>query len=415
MNSVAGGQDGDSALWQRRAAAAILMMYRRRLTLIRLLDGLLRPLGWLTRPGTIPEIQEIGSVLIFEHGYLGDIVMHAPFLRSLRARLPNARIAVMGKSSVRSFLLEQGLADEFIPVRAPWVDNRAVLGTRYIPVSPTWLKFFGEMLRLRRRRFDLAFALSGKTDIRHNLMLWLTGARRRVGFGYAGGGFLLTDNVLPDLSDPNETVLTLQLLKHLNIPTVGYTNLLHVPLEDQEFAAKFLFEAGVKEGDLIIGVHPGASTRTRQWGGDRFRDVARRVMERYGAKVLWFTDPAQPGVNSANGNCIPVSVPLRQFLAVLSRCQLLVCNDSGPMHMAAGLGVPVVAVFGPTQPEWFSPVGDRHEIVIRRDIWCRPCADHCIHPEPYCLSLISVDQVALAVFQKMDRLFLTAKNRASIS
>jgi heptosyltransferase-2 len=322
---------------------------------------------------------------------------------------------MMGKSSVRSFLLEQGLADEFIPVRAPWVDNRGGVGTRYIPVSPIWLKFFGKMLRLRRRRFDLAFVLSGKTDIRHNLTLWLTGARRRVGFGYAGGGFLLTDNVSPDLSDPNETALTLQLLKHLNIPPVGYANLLRVPSEDQEFAAKFLYEAGVKEGDLLIGLHPGARVPTRQWGGDRFRDVARQVMERYGAKILWFTDPAQPSVNSPNANFIPVSLPLRQFLAVLSRCQLVVCNESGPMHIAAGLGVPVVAVFGPQYPEWFSPVGNRHEVVIRRDVWCRPCIDQCIYPEPYCLSLISVDQVARVVLQKMDRLSFTAKNGVSIS
>jgi heptosyltransferase-2 len=322
---------------------------------------------------------------------------------------------MMGKSSVRSFLLEQGLADEFIPVRAPWVDNRGVLGTRYIPVSPIWLKFFGEMLRLRSRRFDLAFALSGKTDIRHNLMLWLTGARRRVGFGYAGGGFLLTDDLSPDLSDPNETALTLQLLKHLNILPVGCADLLYVPLEDHEFAAKFLYGAGVKNGDLLVGVHPGARVRTRQWGGDRFRDVARQIMERYGAKILWFTDPAQPSVNSPHGNFIPVALPLRQFLALLSCCQMLVCNDSGPMHLAAGLGVPVVAVFGPTQPEWFSPVGNRHEIVIRRDVWCRPCVDQCIYPEPYCLSLISVDQVVQAVFQKIDRLSFAARNGVSIS
>jgi len=105
---------------------------------------------------------------------------------------------------------------------------------------------------------------------------------------------------------------------------------------------------------------------------------------------------------STGPNIIPVSLPLRQFLAVLSRCRLFVCNDSGPMHMAGALGVPVVAVFGPTQPEWFGPLGSRHRVVIRRDVWCRPCADHCLFEEPYCLRLIPVEQVMEAVTEVME-------------
>lgn len=399
-----------------RAAAAVLMMYRRRWTLIRVLDILLRPLGWLSKSVPPPEIEEVRSVLVFEHGNLGDVVMHSPFFRSLRAYLPDAHIAVMGKSSVRSFLLEQGFADEFIPVRAPWVDNRGGLGTRYIPFSPIWLRFLAKMLRLRGRGFDLSLALAGKTDIRHNLMLWLTGARRRVGYGYAGGGCLLTDNLSPDLLNPSETALTLQLLKGLGISPSGGGNLLRVRSEDRKFADEFLRKSGVNDGDLVIGVHSGARAHIRRWGEENFRDVARSTMARCGAKVLWFSDPVQTAANSTGSEFIPVSLPLDQFLAVLSRCRLLLCNDSGPMHLAGGLGIPVVAVFGPTQPEWFAPVGEGHEIVIRRDMWCRPCADRCIFPEAYCLTLVPVEQVTQAVIRKLQTTSRrTIENLISIS
>jgi len=402
MNSVASGQDGDSAVWQERAAATMLMMYRRRRLMIRLAETLLRPLAWLSRSGPAPELDQVKSILVFEAANLGDIVTLAPLLRSFRARFPQARLAFLGKSGSESFLRDQELADELIPIRVPWAEHMS-RWRRYNPFSPLWPKFAWSLIRLRKRHFDLAFA-SGRSDIRHNLALWVTGARRRVGYGYAGGGFLLTDVVTPDLGHPHVTDLTLQYLRHLNIPTVRDSSLLRVSAEDQDSADKILTERGVGPNDILVGIHSGARKQVRQWGEDRFRELARQMAERFGAKIIWFADPAQPHAVPKGPNIIPVSLPLRQFLAVLCRCRLLVCNDSGPMHMAAGLGVPVVAVFGPTQPEWFGPLGSQHRVVIRRDVWCRPCADHCLFEEPYCLRLIAVKQVMEAVTEVMESL-----------
>jgi ADP-heptose:LPS heptosyltransferase len=402
MDDVAGRESSESVARQRRAAAAMLMMYRRRRALIRLAETVLRPLAWLSRSGPALELDRVKSILVFEPANLGDIVILAPLLRSLRARFPEARLAFLGKSSAESFLREQELADELIPIRVPWAEHVS-RWRRYNPFSPLWLNFAWSLIRLRKRHFDLAFA-SGRSDIRHNLALWLTGARRRVGYGYAGGGFLLTDVVPPDLGHPHVTDLTLQFLRHLNIPIVRDRSLLSVTAEDQDIADKILTERGVGPNDLLVGIHSGARKQVRQWGEERFREVALQIVERFGGKILWFADPAQFPALSTGPSIIPVSLPLRQFLAVLSRCRLLVCNDSGPMHMAGGLGVPVVAVFGPTQPEWFGPLGSQHRVVIRRDVWCRPCADHCLFEEPYCLRLIPVEQVMEAVTEVMESL-----------
>lgn len=404
MNSAAGGKDGDPRAWPSRAAAAMLMMYRRRALFIRLADVLLRPLAWLSRSGPVPELEQVKSILVFEAANLGDIVIMAPFLRSLRARFPDARLAFLGMSRAEALLREQELADELIPIRVPWTEH-ASRWRRYNPFSPLWPSFAWSLIRLRERHFDIAFA-AGRSDIRHNLTLWLTGARRRVGYGYAGGGFLLTNVVTPDLGHPHVADLTLQFLKHLKIPIVREGSLLRVSAKDQVFADKILAERGVGPDDLLIGIHSGTRWQARQWGEDRFREVALQIIERFGGKILWFADPAQPRAVSPGPNIIPVSLPLRKFLAVLSRCRALVCNEGGPMHMAGGLGVPVVAVFGPTQPEWFGPLGSQHRLVIRRDVWCRPCADHCLFEEPYCLRLIPVEQVMEAVTAIMENLFV---------
>ena len=127
----------------------------------------------------------------------------------------------------------------------------------------------------------------------------------------------------------------------------------------------------------MVGIHPGSRVPARTWGEDGFREVARQMTETFGAKIIWFADPADLSAAPKMANLVPASLSLEQFLAVLSACKFLVCNDSGPMHMSGALGVPVVAIFGSTFPDWYRPPGNLHRVVTRRDVPCRPCGDHC--------------------------------------
>lgn len=380
-------------------ALALLGRIRgRRLLILRSLEGLTRPLAWLS-DAPIGDIDHVNRILVFVPGQLGDIMMITPFLRSLRSRYPRAHIAVLGNGKLKSLLQDQNLADELIPVRVPWAEYSSRWRI-YNPFDSLWPDFLHTLLSVRQRRFDLSF-MAGFCDLRHNLALWVAGAKRRVAFTYAGGSSLVTDIVQPDLAHPHYADMCLQLLQSLGINAGRDDMYLHVPQEERESAERFLSEHGISQRDIVVGIHPGARLAVRQWGEERFREVAQQVISRFGAKVLWFTDPANPGISDLGPNIIPVSLPLQRFLALVAHCRLLVCNDSGPMHMAAALAVPVVAVFGPTQPEWFGPLGQGHRIVIRGDVWCRPCADRCVFEEPYCLRLISVDQVMDAVIKAM--------------
>ena len=363
----------------------------------------LRPLTILSKAQPRVALGQVHRILIFEPGALGDMVLLTPFLHALRAHLSQARITLVGRADAGELLLESGLIDEWIPVQIPWAADKPRWKVN-IPFSPAWLSLLRTVFQLRKSQFDLAFAAGWNCDLRSNFLLWLAGARRRVGYGYVGGDFLLTDVVQPDLEHPHVVERGLHLLEHIGVPVLRHDEGLRIAPEDQRDSAELLARHGIVSDDLVIGIHPGAGSPIREWGFERFAEIAHRMTELFGAKVLWFSDPAKPGPVPAELNIVPLALPFRLFRAALPHCRLFVCNDSGPMHVAAALKVPVVAIFGAQRPEWFGPWGEYHRVVIRNDIWCRPCADHCLWKEPHCLRLISVAQVMEAITEAMGSL-----------
>ena len=246
-------------------------------------------------------------ILVFEPGSLGDLVMLIPFLRSLRAGFPNAKLSLVCRTSeskkgqsyasisqagIETLLVDQGFVEELIPMPVPWLVDVSIR-KKYNPFSLNWPKFLWRLRQLNSRNFDLAFS-GGRSDIRYNLALWFTGAKRRVGYGYAGGGFLLTDVAVPDLARPHQTDLSLQLIEHLGIPSLRDGQLVNLSSKDHDFSLNFLKEYGIATDDLVVGVHPGSRVPTRQWGEERFLEVAGKLAESYGAKVFWFAEPESP-------------------------------------------------------------------------------------------------------------------------
>ncbi|MFQ5890812.1 MAG: glycosyltransferase family 9 protein [Gemmatimonadota bacterium] len=338
-------------------------------------------------------------ILVIEYWQLGDVVIALPFLTALRRMFPRARLtAVVGRAG-EMLLRGDKVVDEIIRVDVPWAVHFR-RWRKYNPFSPSLWSALAVFWRLRRKGFDLGFA--GRMDIRDHFLLWLSRARRRVGYGEAGGSFLLTDNVpCPDRL-VHRSRLWLRLLREPPVGPQRPAPLLEVGDADSGRASEFLGSRGIDEYTLLVGIHSGARIATRRWGDERFAAVAERILEQFDVKILWFKEnqAARPG-RAAGHRYIEVVLPMREFMAVLSRCSLLVCNDSGPMHVAAALGVPVVAIFGPQEPAVFAPVGDGHSVVYKKDFECRPCADYCLYDEPYCLREVTVDDVHKAAAAKL--------------
>jgi heptosyltransferase-2 len=382
------------------ARASFLKMTRRKWGLVRAAErGIRFALPLLPKPGKRTDAGELpSSILVMEYWNLGDLAIVVPFLKNLRRSYPEARISLLVNAGLASFLEGQGLVDEFIPVRVPWVQHHS-RWKKYNPFSGHWISFARTLQALRRRQFD--WAVSGRMDLRDNFLLWLSGAARRIGYGVGGGGFLLTDRVAPDLSRPHRADIWLHLLEALGKP--ANRDLGGFQLTGGELASGNLFlqGKGIPSEAFLIGLHPGARFAVRRWGDERFAEVARNILRESNAHILWFSDPGNPSVAPPLERCHPVSLEFRSFLSVLSRCRILICNDSGPMHVANLLGVPVVAVFGPQKPEWFGPRGARDRVVIRPEFWCRPCFDYCIYDEPHCLRTITPGEAIASVRESL--------------
>lgn len=385
--------DADRKIADVAALGILVRIGGRKRLLIRTIETVLRPLVWLVdrlRPSIVRTSREVQSILVVEYWNLGDIIMELPFLQNLRIQYPSAHIALLTSPKCVPLLTDQGLVDEMIVVRVPWAQHYS-RWRKYNPFSPFWIEFLRTLAVLHAKHFDLGF--TARADIRENFILWMVNVRRRVGYAFGGGGFLLTDTAAPDLVRPHFSSRWLRLLEHLGKPIVSRKPHLRLKQEEQEWAERYLAERGVGAGELTIAIHPGARSAIRQWGEANFIAVAERLGTKFPVKILWFQDPGQASSAPMPRQCVPLSLPLRQFMAVLNRCSMFICNDSGPMHIATALDVPVVGIFGPTEPTWFGPLGEGHHVVIRPEFWCRPCFDYCIFDQPYCLRLVTVESV----------------------
>jgi heptosyltransferase-2 len=373
------------------ARALLLRMSKLKRRTVRTVEIALRSvLPLLPRPAVASVSGRELRILVVEYWNLGDLAIVVPFLRQLRNNFPAAHIALLVNSKFEFFLRDQGLVDEFIPIAAPWAQHFS-RWKKYNPFSTHVVSFLRTIGSLRKKRFD--WVLSGRMDIRDNFLMWLSGTPRRIGYGIGGGGFLLTDRVIPDISRPHRADIWLQLLRALGVPGGGENESFKISEHGDEGAVRFLRARNIPEDSILIGFHPGARIPIRRWGDERFTEVALELLQQKDVHVIWFSEPGSVSNPPAHDRCHAATLDFASFLALLSRCQILVCNDSGPMHLANLLAVPVVAIFGSTNPVWFGPRGPSDRVVIRPEMSCRPCFDYCIFDQPYCLRAIEPKEV----------------------
>jgi len=289
---------------------------------------------------------------------IGDVVLTIPFLAQLRAIVSDAEITLLARPYAAEILAGSGLVDRFIEADLTWKTE----GHSFNPFNYDWAELLRVVPALRERKFDLAFQC--RPHAREYALLALSGARRRVGYAKPGWGRILTDAIAFADSDLQKKDAWLRLLEPFGGPREVEIPALWVSRDEQLWATEFLRANGADPSNLLVAIHPGASVAEKRWPIERFADVARDLGARANVDVLAFVDPEGYGSAIADvDDVIPARVELRQMIALLSTCDLLVCNDSGPMHIAGALGVPTVAIFGSGINRQFAPLGDQHELV----------------------------------------------------
>lgn len=308
------------------------------------------------------------SLLVRATNWLGDAVMTTPALAGLRGAFPGARIVLLARPLVAELFRHHSDVDEVMVYERPG-RHEGALGR---------LRLAGE---LRRRRFDGALLLQNAFDAA--LIAFLGRIRERAGYPTDGRRILLTLPVplTPGILERHEVEYYLCLLDGLGIPRPVPASLkLSVTEEEKEAMATRLASLGIDRGAPIVAINPGATYGSaKRWYPDRFAAVADALSEEWGAAVVVVGSPAEAplageievaarkGVANLAGK-----TTVREMMAFLSLSSFLVTNDSGPMHIGAALGVPLVAIFGPTDWRRTSPWTSLAK-VVRVEIDCSPC------------------------------------------
>lgn len=345
------------------------------------------------------KILNIRNILIMESWGIGDLLVMSPILKPLKENYPGSRITVLSKEIGKVLFSHNPYIDDFIIFDFPWTRFRK----KYRIWNWDWPGLLGVISRLRKKRFDLV--LDARGDMRNNLLSFLSGGKKRVGYDWTGAGFFLTDNLRHEHENSHKIDTWLNLLEHLGIRTNEYAPHLYISKDEEKFAEEFLKTNGIGNRDLLVGIHPGARIKTRCWPLNRFAKVAEYVRDICKCRVVVFLEPEGYGEKiPINGENFKARLTLRQLIALIKRLDLLICNDGGAMNIATAVGTAVAAIFGPTNPAWFRPRGENDAIIIENDMSCRPCFDYCKFNEVLCLDKITVSRVEEIVHEILKKL-----------
>jgi len=336
-------------------------------------------------------------ILIIKPSSLGDIVHALPVLAGLRAAYPHAHIAWLAGSSFADFLAGHPMLNEVIPFDRRRYGRMLQSGR----IFTEFLRFVGQ---LRKRRFDLVIDLQGL--VRSGFLAWASGARRRIGFARARefAWAFYSHRVHCPRSDRHAVDKNLRLAEALGLDVRSAA--FPLGLRDEELAAvrTLLVDSAGCPLNRFVAVVPGARWDSKRWQPECLAELIDRMRQGDLPPVVLlgaasdrtFTDGVLAHCRSPVVDLVG-RTSLRQLAAVLAQAELVVCHDSGPMHIAAALGKPLVAIFGPTNPARTGPYSPSARIVAL-PLKCAPCyRRQCPLGHHDCMRKLGVDEVLTAV------------------
>jgi len=358
---------------------------------IRSSAAVLRACDWRSRT---PE--GLRCLLVCAVGGLGNTILLAPLLKTLREQLPGCPIdLLLSNRAALNLARELGWVDDIIWMREEdWHYGLASL------------RFFASVIRRRRYDAVLRTFLTSSGTLRGSFAVFLSGARIRVVHGDFRDSPFDTHLIPPDESRP-EVERHLALGEILGFEAVSRWERFEVPERGQRWAEGYLAARGWDPRNPLLGIHPGCDPlfSAKRWPAERFGWVAAAAKCQLGLQplVLGGGDDAEavgkvlatagPGVLSALGQDVI------QTAGLIERCSLFLSNDSGLMHLASALEVPTLALFGPSNYVKARPLGSRTE-VLRLGLECSPCDKEtamfrCVHHD--CLQQLSAETVMAAL------------------
>ncbi|MFQ5907036.1 MAG: glycosyltransferase family 9 protein [bacterium] len=348
------------------------------------------------------------SILVISLPGIGDTINCTPVFKPLARAFPKAHVTTLVMYKPCKEVLENNpLIDEIILWE--FLKEGALSSLRFL-------------LKLRRRRFDLSIMCYPANRAEYNAVGFIIGARLRLAHRYrhdnAMNLFFLNNRTVMERKDLHNVEENLRLLDLAGVDIMKEDRSLALFLEEKDRAYASQFIGRLPDHDILIGMHAWSTTlknmHRKCWPAENFAALANRLSEDRNCQVLLFQGPHDVETNRRIIEACKAHLHLvekttvRQSAAIMARCNLFITNDAGPMHMAASVGTPVVAIFGPTEPAWLHPWTEEYT-VVRTGIDCSPCFYYspkpltCKRGDYACLSGLSVDTVYRAAKEMLRK------------
>ena len=317
-------------------------------------------------------------ILVIKLRAIGDVLLSTVVLDNLRRAFPAAEIHFLTEPAAAGLLPHEPSLDKILVF-----DRKRMTGIDLIRT-------------VRRARYDLVLDLFGNP--RTALVTWLSGAENRVGFRFRGRAYAYNHCIPPRGDRVHNTQFNLDALESIGVPIVTRVPSLAISEQERTRARELLAPMATERGPTIA-INAGGGWYTKRWGVERFAELADILAAQHHAHIVVLWGPGERAQADElaqmmkSAVVIPPATSLLELAGLLEQCDLLVTNDSGPMHIAAAMGTRVLAVFGPTNPDLQGPCGDGHRIVRQEELECLGCnLTRCPIGHP-CMNELSVERV----------------------
>jgi heptosyltransferase-2 len=332
-------------------------------------------------------LENVNTILIRGTNWIGDVIMTLPAIAAVRETFPQAKVTVLAKPWVAEVYRICKDIDDILIFQSPGI-HHGIAGKYRLARE------------LQKKEFDAAILLQNAVEAA--IIAWLARIPIRVGYNSDARGFLLTHSVVrtDEIRKVHQINYYLEMLKSVGFCSLRRDINLTLDNDYRTIADDILKKHHIGQNSITIGIAPGATYGpAKMWFPERFAAVADRLINDFSAHILLFGSDSDRGraemVQQSSNNMflnLAGDTSLKEAIALISRCDLFISNDSGLMHVAGALGIPLVAIFGSTNPITTSPIGKK-SIILCKNVSCSPCLKKTCPTDFKCMDLITTDDV----------------------
>jgi lipopolysaccharide heptosyltransferase I len=357
------------------------------------------------------QLSSVMNILIVKLSAIGDVLHTLPALNAIRKQYPDARITWVVEEAASPLVAGHCALDRvLISKRKSWTQMIFGPGIPIFKRKAAIKEAYLFIKVLRDTRYDLV--IDFQQLLKSGILVALSKGKRKAaynkGMEHMEHSYLFLNERVPPVKMDNHALLrNMMLLNALGIPSDEIVFKVPIQDDDRNKVADLLARHGVKPSERIVAVNPVAKWDTKLWSEEKFSDLADRLIRQYGVRIIFTGGPEDRDTvgnilagMKANALNFAGETSLKMLAALYEKADFLISTDTGPMHLAAAMGKPVVAIFGPTAPWRTGPFGSAHQI-IRAGLKCSPCFKRTCKTKD-CMKRISVSDVIAGIDKMRD-------------